>query len=136
MSVKVIPPCVRYRGKALQTEHYHELVVEERELAKAEKFPAEKCDERREQPLDEPRRLFVELLFAYQLFYDVADSVYHAPEKIAEPRAVPYPREQKDREHVEDRPFFALPAAAEGNVDVFPEPCAEGDVPAAPEFGD
>ena len=42
-----------------------------------------------------------------------------------------------DEEHREGVPYFfaeTSAAAAEGDVDVVPEPGREGDVPAAPEF--
>ena len=57
LSVKVIPPCVRYRGKALQTEHYHEPVsythlFQTTQHGRAEKHRVHKADRRKcESPL-------------------------------------------------------------------------------------
>ena len=49
---------------------------------------------------------------------------------------MPDAREQLDNEEVEDLTPEALPVAAEGDIDILPEPAREGHVPAPPELGD
>ena len=60
--------------------------------------------------------------------------VKKTPDEETGADAVP---EAADEEHRKGVPYFfaeTAPAAAEGNVDIVPEPGREGDVPAAPEF--
>ena len=49
---------------------------------------------------------------------------------------MPDAREQLDDEEVEDLTPEALPVAAEGDIDILPEPAREGHMPAPPELGD
>ena len=51
-------------------------------------------------------------------------------------RTVPETRQQEDDEGVPDDLGLRDTAAAQGDVDVIPEPSRQGDVPAAPELGD
>lgn len=48
---------------------------------------------------------------------------------------MPKPGEQPDGEQIEDHARLALAVTAEGDIHVFLEPHAEGDMPAAPEIG-
>ena len=50
--------------------------------------------------------------------------------------AVPDAGQQLDDEQVEDLPPEALAVAAQGDIDILPEPAGQGHVPAAPELGD
>ena len=57
-----------------------------------------------------------------------------APEHEHPGGAVPEPRHDHGQEIVEQGPRLPLPVAAQGDVDVVPEPGGERDVPAAPEL--
>ena len=59
-----------------------------------------------------------------------------APDDERPVGAVPHAAEHHRRHQVDVRALLALPAAAEGDVQVVPQPGAEGQVPAAPELGD
>ena len=50
--------------------------------------------------------------------------------------AVPQSAQEEDDDVMEVRPAWAAPVAAQGNVDVIPEPGGERDVPAPPELPD
>ena len=47
---------------------------------------------------------------------------------------MPEAGEHPHNENVQELPGLSLPVAAQGNVDIVPEPGAQGDVPPAPEF--
>ena len=63
-------------------------------------------------------------------------TVPRAPQEKGKGRAVPEAAEGEHDKFVEGGPGFPLTAAAQGDVEIIPEPAGKGDVPAAPEAAD
>ena len=71
-----------------------------------------------------------------QLLQQQQEPVIEAPEEEGPPGPVPDAGEHPDDHQVPGQLDLGAAAAAQGNIDVVPEPGAEGDVPAPPELGD
>ena len=61
-------------------------------------------------------------------------AVPQPPEDKRPAGSVPESRRKKHKKLVENRPRAPVPAAAEGNIDIVPEPAGERHVPAPPEL--
>src|SRR5699024_5824159 len=71
-----------------------------------------------------------------QLLQQQQETVIEAPEEEGPPGPVPDAGEHPDDHQVPGQLDLGAAAAAQGNIDVVPEPGAEGDMPAPPELGD
>ena len=56
-----------------------------------------------------------------------------SPHKEMNPAPMPHTAHRKDSQRVQRSAEASLAVPAQGNVDIFPEPAGEGDVPATPE---
>ena len=73
-------------------------------------------------------------VFFCQSAYQLEDPVEKAPQEKFHTAAVPHAADKKDDEEVAPLLCSALPVAAQGDIDIVPEPEAEGSVPPLPEF--
>ena len=69
-------------------------------------------------------------------FEDEPDTVVKSPEDKVEARPVPESCQHPDDQEISYVFSCTYPVPAERNVDVFPEPAAEGNMPSAPEIRD
>ncbi len=69
-------------------------------------------------------------------FNNLQKTVDRAPEDVGQTAAVPESTHQKGDKEVQAVAPLRHPVAAEGNVDIVPEPCGQRNVPAAPKFLD
>ncbi len=67
-------------------------------------------------------------------FYNLQKTVNRAPENIGQAAAVPESAHQKGDKEIQTVTPFRHPAAAEGNIDIVPEPGGKRNMPAAPKF--
>ena len=63
------------------------------------------------------------------------DAVIKAPDDKGPGSAVPDAGKKPDDHDVADVPQGTFPVAAQGDIDILPEPGPQGDMPSAPEFG-
>ncbi len=84
---------------------------------------------------DKGRRLIKPPL-EHKLLNDQQQTEVQSPENEVEVRAVPEAGQEPHDQQVEDLSARALAVAAQGDVYILSEPCAQRDMPASPEFGD
>ena len=76
-------------------------------------------------------------IFPEEQFFDNDDNPeIHSPKHEIPACTVPKSGEHPNDCGVKQGARKSAAVAAEGNVDVFPEPCGKGDMPSAPEFAD
>ena len=83
-----------------------------------------------------PDPAFLQVLEQEQLFHRQQHKIIQAPADEIPVGAVPDAGQQLDDEQVEDLALEAPAVAAQGDIDVLPEPAGQRHVPAPPELGD
>ncbi len=81
-------------------------------------------------------RGFVEPFFQHEFFEYQQQTEIQSPEDEVEVGAVPEAGQKPDDQQVEDLSRHAHAVAAQWDIHVFSEPCAQRDMPSAPELGD
>ena len=74
--------------------------------------------------------------FQYKFFQDQKDAIVNAPQHIVPVGAVPDTSEHPDDENIPDLLHQTFPVSSQWDVNVFPKPGAQGDMPSSPEFRD
>jgi len=102
----------------------------------AEKHPADHNDKQRYCPAHHPVFFRGNVTHTADTFQNQEHAMVNSPEKKRPVRSMPEPAQYTNNRHVKAGSRSPPAVAAEGNIEVIPEPAAQCHVPAAPKIRD
>ena len=130
IAAKIIDTLSGHQGRAAETQHAAHVAHGLGQILRVEEDEAEGDDQ---QHIDVPDHLGPGLDIDH-LLHQKQTGEHQAPEHKGPGRTVPQAREHPHEEDVSEPLGLAHPAAAQGDIQVIPEPAAQGHVPTPPEL--